>query len=90
MRDLLNKISLLSWTEREGILDSEIVSKNKQHTLKMVGSKNANRNLFGEATRLKFVLRIISTLSIECDQMPINFGAKLASFISDLPERFDK
>lgn len=56
----------------------------------MVGSKNANRKLFGEATRLKYVLRIISILQIECDQMPINFGAKLASFISDLPERFDK
>ena len=89
LNECLHKISLLSWGERENIVDSEIVSENKNHTLKIVGSKNANRKLFGEATRLKFVLRLISSLTIECDQMPINFGVKLASFISDLPDRFD-
>ena len=90
LNDVLNKISLLSWKERENIVDSEIVSQNKNHVLKIVGSKHANRKLFGEATRLKFVLRLISSLTITCDQMPINFGSKLASFISDLPQRFDK
>ena len=65
--EILNKISLLSWKEREITLDSEIVSQNKNHEIKIVGSKYANRKLFGEATRLRYVLRLISCLTIRCE-----------------------
>lgn len=87
---VLHKISILSTTERSALVDSEIASKNKSYKIEIVGQRNAQRKLYGEATRLRYVLRIIENLKIKTSALPTNFGKKLAQFIIDLPERFDK
>ena len=83
---VLLKISMLSTTERMALVDSPIASTNKSYKIEIAGQRNAQRQLYGEATRLKYVLRIIENLTINTQSLPTTFGKKLALFISDLPE----
>ena len=61
---VLQKISLLSASEREALIDSPIAAKGKTYKIDIAGHRNSQRYLFGEATRLKYVLRIIDNLTI--------------------------
>ena len=61
---VLQKISILSTQERLSLVDSELAAKNKSYRIEIAGQRNAQRQLYGEATRLKYVLRIIDNLTI--------------------------
>ena len=87
---VLQKISILSTQERLSLVDSELAAKNKSYRIEIAGQRNAQRQLYGEATRLKYVLRIIDNLTITAQALPTTFGKKLAQFIVDLPKHYDK
>ena len=40
---LLQKISILSTSERHGLIDSEIASQNKSYRIEIAGQRNAQR-----------------------------------------------
>ena len=75
---VLQKISILSTHERLGLVDSSEAAKNKSYRIEIAGQRNAQRQLYGEATRLKYVLRIIENLTITASALPTTFGKKLA------------
>jgi len=86
---VLQKISILSTEERASLIDSSEAAKGKSYRIDIAGQRNAQRQLFGEATRLRYVLRIIERLTITAQSLPTTFGRKLATFIADLPPWYD-
>ena len=83
---VLQKISILSTSERMALVDAQEAAKGKSYRIEIAGQRNAQRQLYGEATRLKYVLRIIENVTICASALPTTFGKKLAMFIADLPD----
>ena len=71
-------------------MDNSTAAQGKSYAIHIEGQRNAQRQLFGETTRLRFVLRIIEELTITAQTLPTTFGKKLALFICELPVQFQQ